>query len=56
MSKEYISVEEFELLSEDEQVEIAKHMLEDVPQEDLMMLKDVLPEIFKIQEQLKNIE
>lgn len=56
MSKEYISVEEFESLSEDEQVETVKHMLEDVPREDLMMLKDVLPEIFQIQEILRNIE
>lgn len=54
MNKEYISTKKFESLSEDEQVETVKHMLEDVPREDLMILKDVLPEISKIQNQLRN--
>lgn len=49
MNKEYISTEKFESLSEIEQVQTLNHMLEDVPREDLVMLKDVLPEISKIQ-------
>ena len=52
MNKEYISEEKFESLSEDEQIETVKHMLADVPHDDLVMLKDVLPEISRIQETL----
>lgn len=50
MKKEYISEADFATLSDQEQVQTLKHMLEDVPHEDLVMLRDVLPEISRIQE------
>ena len=54
MNKEYISEKKFESLSDQEQVQILKQMLAEVPHEDLVMLKDVLPEISKIQKALNN--
>ena len=54
MDKEYILEEKFESLSELEQVQTFNRMLEDIPHEDLVMLKDVIPEISKIQKQLRN--
>ena len=52
MKKEYISKADFASLSEQEHVQALNQMLADVPQEDLRMLGDVLPEISRIQELL----
>ena len=54
MNKEYISEEKFESLSDQEQVQVLKQMLAEVPHEDLVMLGDVLPEISRIQEILNS--
>ena len=53
MNKKYISDEEFESLSESEQIQTFNHMLEDIPPDDLKVLRDVLPEITRIQNLLK---
>ena len=49
MNKEYISEADFTSLSDQEQVQAFNQMLADVPQENLAMLGDVLPEISMIQ-------
>ena len=54
MNKEYISEADFASLSDQEQVHALNQMLADVPHEDLVMLKDVLPEISKIQKNVEN--
>lgn len=56
MNKEYISEADFASLSDQEQVQALNHMLEDIPHEDLVMLRDVLPEISRIQGVLRNIK
>ena len=50
MNKEYISDKEFESLSEAEQLQYFNDLVNDVPPEDLKMVRDALPEISKIQE------
>ena len=56
MNKDYISEADFAALSDQEQVQALKQMLADIPHEDLVMLKDVLPKISKIQETINNIK
>lgn len=56
MNKEYISEANFASLSDQEQVQALNHMLEDIPHEDLVMLKDVLPEISSIQGIIASVE
>ena len=56
MNKDYISEEDFASLSDQEQVQALNKMLADVPHEDLVMLKDVLPEISRIQKNLESVE
>ena len=56
MNKEYISEADFASLSDQEQIQALKQMLADVPHEDLAMLKDVLPEISRIQKNLEDAE
>lgn len=47
MSKNYISDEEFEALSEKEQVQILIDMIKDAPHDELILLKNVLDEMLK---------
>lgn len=56
MNKEYISEADFASLSDQEQVQALNQMVANVPHDDLVMLKDVLPEISKIQETINNIK
>ena len=54
MNKKYISVEEFESLPESEQIQTLNRMLEDIPPDDLKKLRDVLPEIARVQNLINN--
>ncbi|MDE7342242.1 MAG: hypothetical protein K2N80_17065 [Lachnospiraceae bacterium] len=47
MSKNYISDEEFEALSEKEQVQVLIDMIKDAPHNELILLKNVLDEMLK---------
>ena len=52
----YISEKEFESLSEIDQVRVLKHMIEDIPHDDLKGLKDIFQEITQIQEKINSME
>ena len=54
MNKKYISDEEFESLPESEQIQTLNRMLEDISPDDLKKLRDVLPEIARVQNILSN--
>lgn len=54
MNKKYISDKEFESLPESEQVQTFNRILEDIPPDDLKKLRDVLPEIARIQNLINN--
>ena len=54
MNNKYISDKEFASLSEAEQLQYCKDLVKDIPHEDMVMLKKVLPEISKIQQSFKN--
>ena len=56
MGAKYISDEEFDALSEDEQVQVLIDMVKDIPRDDLMMLKKVFLEITRVQRMLKEKE
>lgn len=47
MNENYISDEEFEALSEKEQVQVLIDMIKDAPHDDLILLKNVLDKMLK---------
>lgn len=53
MNKKYISDEEFDALSEEEQVQALIDMIQDVPREDLPLLMKTFKEITRIQKILE---
>ena len=53
MNEKYISDEEFDLLSEEEQVQTLIDMVKGVPREDLPLLMKTFKEISRIQGMLK---
>lgn len=54
MNDNNFSSKEFESLSKAEQLQFFNDLLKDIPLEDLKMLRDSLPEISKIQKQLRD--
>ena len=56
MNKKYISDEEFDLLSEEEQVQALIDMVKGVPREDLPLLMKTFKEISRVQEMIKEKE
>ena len=55
MDDKYISDKEFESLSELDQVQVLKHIVEDIPHDDLIGLKDIFQEITQIQEKINSM-
>ncbi|MCM1387844.1 MAG: hypothetical protein NC231_10980 [Bacillus sp. (in: Bacteria)] len=50
MNQNYISDEDFDALSEEEQIQALIDMIKDVPREDIPLLMKVFKEISRIQE------
>lgn len=55
MNEQYISDEEFAVLSKDEQVQTLIDMIKDIPHDELMLLSRTLLEISEIQKHI-NLE
>lgn len=56
MNDKNFSSEAFDLLSEEDQIKFFKELVEDIPVEDLQMLRDSLPELSKLQQKIDRLK